>query len=300
MDASTIPALTLAAPTSLPTAGIGGSYYDEAFGVPTYPSAMNDMVTWRMLDNWNHININYALTEGIAVGLVWATLVYLLALTPNRKRTTHFHTFMLVGLIFMLIHLMIDAVSYVTPGLQPTSAYIVVTGDVMSSTWNETYTATFVATEITGRIAFIFAAICLWLQAKALMTGVRVTCPTAYRIILAYLIVAALAAFAIGMAKSIQQIMLIGRMLTPAEYNGGYQLRIAEMAAYTISVGSFALVSITSVLEILWKRPASVITGHSAYASALNLVGLLGAQSFVIPCTKTSHFRISKRMLTIW
>ncbi|OAP55534.1 hypothetical protein AYL99_10507 [Fonsecaea erecta] len=273
------------APGSLPTAGVGGALYDEAFQVPTYPAAPFNKVTWRLIDTWNNINVNYDTNRGLAAGLVWATLVYLLALTPTRKRTTPFHTFMLIGLVFMLIKLMIDIVSSLTPGLQSSSAYTFLTLDFTDSIWTKEFIATFATSQVTGWFAFIFAAICLWLQAKGLMTGIRARYPVVYKVMLVYLILTSVAAFAAAMAYSIQQILQLGKdgaeiydYLDEA-YNG----RIAYLAAYTICIGSFSLVSMASVFDIVWKRPSSIVTRNNAYASALNLIGLLCVQSFVIP-----------------
>jgi len=133
-------------------------------------------------------------------------------------------------------------------------------------------------------IAFIFAALCLWLQAKGLMTGIKVRYLTVYKVINAYLMGTAFAALATAMAFSIQQVQQIGLQMTEDEVNYAYRLRVAFLAAYAICIGSFSLVSICSVVDIIWKRPSSLIKGHNAYASALNLVGLLCAQSFIIPC----------------
>ncbi|OAL39092.1 hypothetical protein AYO20_01410 [Fonsecaea nubica] len=270
---------------SLPTAGVGGALYDEAFQVPTYPAAPFNQVTWRLIDTWNNINVNYNTNRGLAAGLVWATLVYLLALTPTRKRTTPFHTFMLIGLVFMLIKLMIDIVSALTAGLQSSSAYTFLTLDFTDSIWTSDFIATFATSQVTGWFAFIFAAVCLWLQAKGLMTGIKTRYPIVYKVMLIYLILTSVAGLGAAMAYSIQQILQLGQ--DGAEIydslNQAYNARIGYLAAYTICIGSFSLVSMASVVDIVWKRPSSIVARNSAYASALNLIGLLCVQSFVIP-----------------
>ncbi|KIX05518.1 uncharacterized protein Z518_06390 [Rhinocladiella mackenziei CBS 650.93] len=280
---NTIPAVTLTAPARFPTAGVGGSYYDVNFGVPTYGATAWNQISWRLLDNWDRISINYASSEGIAAGLIWATLIYLLALTPNHKRTTSFHSILLVGLVFILIHLMIDIISSLTPGLHTISAYTFLTGDVLSSTWPTNYYGTYATSVVAAWLAFVFAAICLWLQAKGLMTGIRSRFPAAYKVILSYLVLASLAALALGMTFNIQQILNIGKPMTPPHTTQSVQFRNAYLIGYATSIGSYSLVSICSIIDIVWRRPSSVIKGRNAYASALNLVGLLCAQSFVIP-----------------
>ncbi|KAL2408305.1 hypothetical protein ABEF93_001112 [Exophiala dermatitidis] len=224
MAVRTMPAVTLTEATSFPTAGIGGSYYDTAFGVPTYGSAVFDQTTWRLLDNWDHGNVNYASSEGLAAGLAWATLIYLLALTPSHKRTTPFHCFLLAGLVFMLLHLMINVIAALTPGLKTTTAYIYITLDIASSAWPR------------NCVAF-----------------------------------------------NIKQIMYIGKTTALEESTAVLQLRNLYLITYAISIGSFSLVSIFSIVDIIWRRPSRVIKGHNVFASALNLVGLLCAQSFMVP-----------------
>lgn len=278
-------------PVIRPTAGVGGSLYDTTFPVAIYPGAPNNIATWRMLDTWNNLQVNTGTTTGIAAGLVWATLTYLLALTPKRKRSTAFHTFMLMGLVFLLLHLMIKLVASLTPGLQALSAYTFVTFDLDNSIWTTKFVATFVAGEVTGWFAFSFAAICLWLQAKSLMTGLKVSYPGPYKVILTYLVGASLAALGAAMANSIHQTMELTDSTNQPEQavTEAYQMRVSYLITVAVSLGSFSLVSMVSVVHIVWKRPASVINGNSAYASALNLMGLLCAQSFVIPCKQISR-----------
>jgi hypothetical protein len=271
---------------TLPTAGVGGSYYDTPFQVPVYPNSPNNLLTWRMLDTWNDINISYAATQGIAAGLVWATLTYLLALTPHPKRKTAFHSCMLTGLVFLLIHLMIDIVSSLTPGLQTLSAYNSLTFDTVDCVWTDTVVATFATSQVTAWFAFTFASICLWLQAKGLMTGFRVRNLVLYRTILSYLTLTSVCALAAAMTYSINQIISLG--LPPEDVSSSaymrYNAKVAYLACYAICVGSYSLVSMVSVANIVWRRPYAVMTGNSAYSTALNLLGLLCAQSFVIPC----------------
>ncbi len=269
--------------TSFPTAGIGGQYYNNpSFEVPVYSHGARRTLTWQMIDAWNQYSLNYAIGEGIATGLVWAALIYLLALTPSRKRTTLFHSFLLAGLIFMMIHLMLDIISVVTPGLSASSAYVVLTRDISSSIWTTQYTALYAATRVTNWLAIISASLCLWLQAKGLMSGLKVRFPTVYYILLTYLALSSLAALIASMVYWIYQITVIHDDITyPAFF--AKMLRNVYLIIYAISIGSYSLVNVCSVMNIIWKRPSSVLTPHSAYHSALNLVGLLGAQSFIVP-----------------
>ena len=283
MSAVTNSAMPVGHATSFPTAGIGGQYYnDPSFEVPVYSHGARRTLNWQMIDAWNQYTLNYAIGEGIATGLIWATLIYLLALTPSRKRTTPFHSFLLAGLFFMLIHLMMDIMSIVTPGLSVSSAYVVLTRDISSSIWTTQYTAIYAATRVANWLAFLFAFLCLWLQAKGLMSGLKVRFPTVYYILLTYLALTSLAALVASMVYWIYQITVIHDDITyPAVFPKW--LRTIYLIIYAISIGSFSLVNVCSVVDIIWSRPSSVLTPHNAYHSALNLVGLLGAQSFIVP-----------------
>lgn len=268
-----------------PTAGVGGSYYDTAFPVPVYPNAPSTMVTWRYLDTWNNWNSNYAVSQGIATGLIWATLTYVLALTPNHKRRTPFHSFMLLGLVFLLIHMTIDIVTSLTPGIQPNSAYTVLTGDIVDSVWTRKFIATFVASQVAAWIALALAFICLWLQARGLLTGLKVRRVAIYRFVLNYLAFTSGTTLGTGISYSIYQFCTITKPAADVflSIDNGYTFRIVYLICYTICVGSYSLLSMIAIVHIISKRPSAVF-GGGAYASALNLVGLLCAQSFVIPC----------------
>jgi hypothetical protein len=286
------PPMPVAQATAFPTAGIGGQYYsDPSFEVPVYSDDARRTLNWQMIDAWNQLSLNYAIGEGVAAGLVWATIIYLLALTPSRKRTTAFHSFLLAGLVFMLMHLMMDLISIVTPGLSTSSAYVVLTRDISSSIWTTRYTAVYAATRVANWLAFVFASICLWLQAKTLMTGLKVRFPTTYYILLTYLALTSLAVLIASMVYWIYQITVIQDDITYPVFLP-QMLRNIYLIIYAISIGSFSVINVCSVVNIIWRRPSSVLTPHNAYHSALNLLGLLGAQSFIVPRKSHSHHTI--------
>ncbi|KAK5192230.1 hypothetical protein LTR96_006202 [Exophiala xenobiotica] len=283
MTSAINPPMPVAQATAFPTAGIGGQYYNEpSFEVPVYSDDARRTLNWQMLDAWNQLSLNYAIGEGVAAGLVWATIIYVLALTPSRKRSTAFHSFLLAGLVFMLIHLMMDLISIATPGLSTSSAYVVLTRDISSSIWTTQYTAVYATTRVANWLAFVFASICLWLQAKTLMTGLKVRFPTIYYVLLTYLALTSLAVLIASMVYWIYQITVIHDDITYPIFLQ-QMLRNIYLIVYAISIGSFSVINVCSVVNIIWRRPSSVITPHNAYHSALNLLGLLGAQSFIVP-----------------
>jgi hypothetical protein len=270
-----------------PTAGVGGSLYNKPFIVPTYPTDQDPpYMTWHMLDIWGYTNGTIVATKGVATGLVWAIFLYLLALTPIHKKTTPFHTFMLIGLVFALIQLMIELLSNITPGLNPSPAYNFLTQDNASGTWPLTFIATFATSQVAAWLAFTFAAICLWIQAQGLMTGIKVQNVAIYYAILGYLASTSVATLGSAMAYSITQIKIVtlsgGEMVLAMANSHVYQS--IYLVIYAVCIASYSLISMLSVIHIILRRPKSVMQKTSTYASALNLVGLFCAQSAIVPC----------------
>ena len=284
MATRTLPAVTYSAPVAFPTVGYGGSYYDTpVFKVPTYGASTSADLSWRFLEDYSRVLVNKSSTEGIAAGITWATLIYLLALTPNRKRTSPFHTCLLLGVAFLLIHLMIDLISACLPGLSKYSAYLLLVG-TESVIFTSRFISVQVASMITELISYCCASICLWLQAKGLMTSVQNTFPRFYRIILGYLAFASVATFVTQLVYIVMTINQLGKTLADDVMYNYLTWLLVYHGLFSISIGSYDVVSMCSIVSIIWKRPSSVVKGHNAYASALNLVGLLCAQSFVLPC----------------
>lgn len=284
MAMRTFPAVTYPAPVAFPTVGYGGSYYDTpVFKVPTYGASTSANITWRLLEDYARVLVNKSSTEGIAAGMVWATFIYLLALTPNPKRTSLFHTCLLLGVAFLLIHLMIDLISACIPGLSRYSAYVLLVG-TESVIFTSHFISVQVASMITEIISYCCASVCLWLQAKGLMTSVQTRFPRLYQTILGYLIFTSVATFVTQLVYIVMSINHLGKTLADQVMYNYLVWLLVYHCLFAISIGSYALVSMCSIVSIIWMRPSSVVKGHNAYASALNLVGLLCAQSFVLPC----------------
>lgn len=210
MASTVVLATPTASPTVFPTAGIGGEYYtNPLFEVPVYTGYARSAITWQMLDAWNIVGLQYAVAEGIACGLIWATFIYLLALTPSRKRSTRFHIILFTGLCFETTHLTMDAISLVTPGLSANSAYLVLTRDMASSVWTTSYKAFYTSTQALNWVAFICATTCLWIQAQGLLATLKVRSSIAYVVVLVYLVSAALATLIASLVYWIYQIKVI-------------------------------------------------------------------------------------------
>lgn len=278
-----LPAVTYPAPVTFPTVGYGGSYYDSpAFRVPAY-GADPAYLTWRFIENYSQVMVNKSSTEGIAAGMVWATFIYLLALTPNRKRTSRFHTCLLAGVGLLLIHLMMDIISACIPGLSKYSPYVLLVG-ADSVVFPPRFIAVQAVTLVAEILSYCCASICLWLQAQGLMTSIQNRFPMLYRIILGYLILTSMATFATQMVYIVMSISQIGKNLDHSVIANYLTWVYVYHSWFAISIGSYALVSMCSIVSIIWRRPSSLVKAHNAYASALNLVGLLCAHSFLLPC----------------
>ncbi|RVX70963.1 hypothetical protein B0A52_06121 [Exophiala mesophila] len=284
MGLRTLTAQVLTAPTTFPTAGYGGSYYRKVkFQVPTYTTTAKNHISWGLIDDYIRIVISNFSAMGIATGLAWGTLIYVLALTPNRKRTIPFHTFLLLGLVFLLIHLMIDLITACIPSLSKYPAYDVLTRDQESSIYTQEYRTIHMTSYVSNISSYTCASICLWLQARGLLTGVRVKAKKWYMFILAILILFSISAFSAQVAYLVALTQQLGKRSTLKALQSYGRYETAYVLTYAVGIGSHSLVAMCSIISIIWKRPASVVKGANAYASALNLVGLLCAQSFAVP-----------------
>ncbi|KAK5053109.1 hypothetical protein LTR84_002083 [Exophiala bonariae] len=282
MAMRTIPGLTYPAPVAFPTVGFGGSYYDSpVFSLPSY-GTRPAVLTWRFIDDYSRLVVNKSSTDGIAAGMTWATFIYLLALAPNQKRTSLFHTCLLGGVTLLLVHLMINIISAGTPGLSKYSPYILLVGPE-SVIFPARYIAVQAASLVTEILSYCCASVCLWLQAKGLMTSIQNRFPVLYCVILGYLVFSSMATFATQLICIVKTLVQIDQK---PEYNAvaDYLTWIyVYHTTFAVSVGSYALISMCSIVSIIWRRPYSLVKTHNAYASALNLVGLLCAHSFVLP-----------------
>lgn len=281
----TLTAQVLPAPTAFPTAGYGGSYYRKVtFQVPTYSSTANNHISWGLIDDYIRIVISNLSAIGIAAGLTWGTFIYVLALTPNRKRTTPFHTFLLLGLVFLLIHLMIDLITACIPGLSKYPAYDVLTRDQESLLYSQQYMSVHMTSHASNMSSYTCASICLWLQARGLLTGVRVKLRRLYLCVLILLLLSSTLSFAAQVAYLVGLAQQLGKPFSIEGFQAYVTYEAVYVVTYAVSIGSYALVAMCSIVNIIWRRPSSVVKGVNAYASALNLVGLLCAQSFAVPC----------------
>lgn len=283
MAMRTLPALTYPAPVAFPTVGFGGSYYDSpAFSLPAYGTEPATL-TWRFIEDYSRVVVNKSSTDGIAAGMAWATFIYLLALAPNQKRTSLFHTCLLGGVAILLVHLMINIISAGTPGLSKYSAYVLLVG-AESVIFPPRFVAVQAASLVTEILSYCCASVCLWLQAQGLMTSIQNRFPMLYRIILGYLILSSMATFATQMVYIVKSLGQIGQNVNYTEFADYLTWIYVYHTTFAISIGSYALISMCSIVSIIWRRPYSLVKTHNAYASALNLVGLLCAHSFVLPC----------------
>jgi hypothetical protein len=230
--------------------------------------------------------------EGVAAGLAWGTLIYILALTPSRKRSTFFHSILLLGLVLLLVHYMIDLVASETPGISAQSFYLLITDDYSTSHFTSGFMTAWATSTITECLSFLCACICLWLQAKGLLSGIRLNYATFYRIFLTYLVLASLAALGGRLTYMVSELKWLGKRRPDWAEDIVYATSLTYGATYAICIGSYSLVSMCTIVTIVWKRPKSVVSGQNAYASALNLVGLLCAQSSVVPCESFPLFSI--------
>ena len=126
--------------TSYPVNGFGGTLFDYPFfAVPIYnPAAsyVNHHVTWHVIDNYTLSAVNIAVTDSVCLGLCFATLIYVLALTPKKKRRTPFHAFLLAALVLEIIRLLCYIGPASSVGNSLFSSYLGITHDWSATVWS--------------------------------------------------------------------------------------------------------------------------------------------------------------------
>jgi len=276
-----LPAEPLPSVSSRPVNGFGGTYYDWPFYVPTYttddPMVFNQ-TTWRIIDQWNQVNLNMQATEGVGLGMCLTALVYILVLTPNGKRGKPFHSFLLAALLFEMLRLLCDLIQSTQAGVSQYSAYLWLTNDQAATTYSSAYRGVTICGLTAACAAYFFTTICLYVQSRGLLSSFEMSYRKTYRVLMGYLIMASIAAFVMRVTLMVYQSASI-----PAAPQA-FHIREATLITYTVSIGSWSLVSMCSVVMIIITRPRSMINRNSLYTTVLNLIALVCMESFIVPC----------------
>ena len=147
---------------------------------------------------------------------------------------------------------------------------------------------------IVGCLAYITAVICLYIQANGLMSNLKTKNFNIYIVVLLYLIASSVIALAANLVFiGLQTSDLLG-------HHPNYPFATVQdiaLITYAISLGSWCLVSLISVVKLIISRYRVVVTNH-LYDSAIQLLCLTLLESFIVPCT-LDLFEMSKLTNTL-
>ena len=279
------PGITFPKPATCPVNGFGGSWYNQPFvGVPIYnhgAKGVVDEITWARIDEWAAQISNVWVTTGVCLGLCLATLAYIIALTPNKKKGLPFHTSLMLALVFEIARLLCSVGRASDITLSPYSAYFGLTQDYKASTYSPGFQALDIAGDSCGTLAFFFTVVCLYIQACGLLTGLRMRMQPAYVGVIAYLLTTSLLAFSLRITLTVIKSLYATDTISWNEMLFR-TIRTATAVAYAISLGSWCTISLGSVLWLMFTR-SKLIVSNRPYDTALTILSLTFMESFVVP-----------------
>jgi Fungal pheromone mating factor STE2 GPCR len=253
--------------------------------VPIYnrgnPGVKQD-ISWADIDDWSAGVANVWVTTGTCFGLCLAVLAYLIALTPNKKNGTPFHTSLMLALIFEMARLLCDIGRAADVGLSPYSAYLGLTNDFGATTYSMSFQAIEVVGMVCATLASIFTFACLYLQAAGLLTSVHNRHRALYLGIICYLLSTSVVALAFRITITVIQAMYTSGRYESFSLDTYRILRRTTSIAYAVSIGSWCCVSLVSVSWLMFTR-SKLIVSNRPYDTALTLLSLVFMESMVIP-----------------
>lgn len=292
-------------------------YANSSFNMPNGNNGTALLTTYTTFqaldDNFYLRQLSSALPPAMGLAISALTLCNVLALTPRRKRGSTIHSAVLVGLAAAIATLGCEV--YLFSAGAGVSSYLVLTRDWASTRFSGAYRAA-VTVRFTGSVVE-FAAVqaAFAVQGAALCTWVRVRFGRCWYVgVLVVLVVLGFVAWAFMAAFAGYQIFWVAFMregtYLPAVYgsswwvwlDGGYRVSVY------LSLGLWCLCCVVGAGMSLWERRAVVLgigsvgTGGSGgskgrmagmigrktrarnrYETALRLIGMIAAESFIVP-----------------
>jgi hypothetical protein len=282
-------------PTRMPFNGYNGSLHRVYFYVPSYHinpytgEGYSTKISWNMIDAFVHRVTLWAMTLGVCLGMMLMTLLYILFITPKAKRWKPFHSSLLAAVLFKTISFVVVSLQSGSSnfGLQP--AYPILTTD-----YEFQYTTNFIVWRLSGTgidlLATISTLVCLFIQARTTLAGLRLSHRALYLNLLSYLLVASLAASTAHILS-----FAVQAQLTQHYPNGDgtfidlATVSMADTALTAIVFGSYCLIAFLSITHILWTRRALLGWGrdrggrNTRYDRALALLAFILLESLVGP-----------------
>ena len=168
-----------------------------------------------------------------------------------------------------------------TSGLSPYSAYLGLTQDWTAVTYSSTFQGLDVTAAICATFAFFFTAICLYIQASGLLTGLRIKHPSVYVAIASYLAFTSTFALVFRITLTAYQSLYLTHKI---EWNPVLfvKLQLTTGIAYAVCLGSYCTISLASVCWLIYSR-SHLIISNRPYDAALTILSLIFMESFIVP-----------------
>lgn len=307
----------LECPINPPLDGHGGTCDQRQFPVPTcdlssgtspYYQNIQVSLKWAMIDEAYQQSSQYAVAQAVGLGLAVLTFLNVLVLTPSRKRRLAVHWLLMGALMSQIVRSAI-AVSLSTTG-PSVSAYLQLTGHWSGTEWSRRWKALVTTEQLAACTSSACVHIVFYLQTRGLLVWAKVRYgEVVYRCLLVALVLIAGASWCWRVAFGVYQVFWVGFARKgdwlPNTWNGPWWDILSRASALSagVSLGAWSLVFVVSAALILWERKKVVFRGgigtdgskrtehriQSTYEKALNLVGFVGVESFLIPCESISN-----------
>lgn len=280
--------------TELPINGLHGSLHEIVFLAPSYRSNLrynlppSAPLTWEWIDDYGHYVATSSSIEGICLGMVLITFLYVLLVVPHSKRGKPFHRSLIVALSLELLYRLLRVVQLGSREIGRFPAYRYLTQD-MTSAASSSFIAYKVTLLVLGLATITATQVTLLIQASSTLSVLRVTGKPWYTALMAYLItgcttIVVLTTMSLAFAIQTDADLNISDMFTPLN---GKMIRTALRLSMAITICSFCIVSIVAITHTLVAR-RKVASGPkrrstSKYDRVLTVMGVVSLQSLVAP-----------------
>ncbi|KPI43314.1 uncharacterized protein AB675_6924 [Cyphellophora attinorum] len=290
--------------TEVPINGFRGSLHQTVFFAPSYHrddadnNPVSQPLTWSLVDNYGSRTASRSGVDGITLGMVLVSFLYVGFITPSSKRGTPFHKCLLSALFLDLIYRLLIVLqdSSLTFGRFP--AYRSLTQDPISS-YTTAYTIYTLTLAIFRLASTAATTITLLLQPKSILSVLRMTRRVLFISIIIYLCLASTATLIfqiLFVVIQIHTINLSGDSTTPMN---GLDRRLVSRGLYlasAIAICSFCAISLAYIVYALGNRRkvTAATPGDSSsywmrwrllsrYERALTTLSMVLLQSLIAP-----------------
>lgn len=266
-----------------PHDGVGGCLYKTWITFPTYTLFDGSYAvasSYQMMDINIHFYQRLLTSYAVCFGLLLMTFIQILALTPSAKRGLPLFIFNIAAIAFEEMRLISEIVMFTFSGWS--SSYFIITQDAAGTGVSNSTTAYAVIVQIVAPLSFMFIQFCLFIQAKAVLSGLQQTHPRLHISIMTTLL-------SLGVITFLWRIFLsVTNSWSSISITGHWDPTWIEMVAdalYAASLGSWSLVFAVQVGIILYRR--AKLGGKLQRSEALNILMLTGIESMILPSTFT-------------